>query len=1064
MARRRRARTVFPLLYLGVAGGGLVSGADEIRFDRDIRPILSDRCFHCHGPDQKKRKAKLRLDQQEAAFAEREGAAPIRPGDLKNSLLWQRVTHEDVEERMPPSDSGKKPLDDTQLELMRRWIEAGAPWSEHWAFQAPRRPPLPEVADPAWALNPIDRFVRAALEREGLQPSQEGDRRTLARRLSFDLTGLPPAPDLVEEFAGDPAPDAYGKLVDKFLDSPHYGERMAVIWLDAARYGDTSVFHADGSRDMWPWRDWVIAAYNRNVPFKHFSVEQLAGDLLENATREQKIATGFNRNNATTDEGGIIDEEFRIEYAVDRVRTTSMVWLGLSLECAQCHDHKYDPFTQKDYYQIFAYFNQASDPGRQTRNGNQVPVADFYDHERVARGKTLAKTLPDLEKQLAERAANAEEQFAAWHKKVAADPTSITVDLRPHDPILHLPLDEKEGEKVADAANRERAGTVKGAMKWEPGKIGGAARFEGTGDACIDLGDAADFDRLDSFSFGCWVRPEGHPSGAFMGRMDEEANNRGFFVAASGPKLQVMIANQWPLNSLFVTTSDKLKLVPDQWQHIFVTYDGSSKAAGIRIYLNGVTDEQGTTGDSLTSSIRNSKTLLIGRRYEGDKGSPFKGLIDDVRIYDRELSKSEVEGLAGLDPISPVLEKGATLDNEQRQELRQYYLSHHDSGYREVATRLRDRKAEAVALKRPVTSVMIMQDGEKPRDTFILRRGAYDQPSERKVFPKPLEVLAPGAEGDPSNRLGLAEWLFRDDHPLTARVAVNRYWQMLFGTGIVSTPEDFGSQGEFPSHPDLLDWLAVEFRESGWDVKAMLKRMVISQTYRQSSNLSPALLVRDPENRLLARGSRFRLQGEFVRDAALAVGGLLVNELGGPGVKPYQPPGLWAEVALGGDPKFVMDHGEALYRRSLYSYWKRSAPPPSMQIFDAPTRERCTLRRARTNTPLQALVTLNDVQFVEAARNLAQRVLKPGGKTYAQRFDQIYLRVLSRSPRLDERAVLLNVLAKSLGRFGTNEDAALELLGFGESPRDKSLDPAEHAAWTVVCSVVLNLDETLTRN
>ena len=1046
------------LLNLGYSNGVLAVNEGGVRFDRDIRPILSDKCFQCHGPDEKHRKASLRLDRKSSAYALRDGEAAVRPGDPLNSILFQRVASEDQEERMPPTDSGKKPLTRKEIETVQLWIEQGASWSGHWAFQVPVKPELPSIPDSSWSINPIDHFVLAALDRNGLHPSPEADRRILARRLSFDLTGLPPDLALLDHFENDNMADAYENLVDTLLASQGYGERMAVMWLDAARYGDTSVFHADGSRDMWPWRDWVIEAYNSNKSFKEFSLEQLAGDLLVDSTVHQKIATGFNRNNATTDEGGIIEEEFRIEYAVDRVRTTSMVWLGLSLECAQCHDHKYDPFTMKDYYQFLAYFNRASDPGRQTRNGNQVPVADYYDPERIFRGEQLWKGLPQLEKRLADRSVEAADDFNIWLEKAKANPDSVTVDLLPRDPVVHLPLDDK----VTDIANSDRAGKVDGDIKWRKGKINGAFQFDGSN--CIDLGDVADFDRLDAFSFGCWVYPHGESGGALLGRMDEEANNRGFFVAAHGVKLQVMIANQWPLNSLFVTGSDKMKLVPGQWQHVFVTYDGSSKASGILIYVNGVTDNQGTVSDSLTSSIRNANSLLVGRRYYGPKGSPFKGLIDDVRIYDRELSKSEVEGLAGLDSITPLLQKDSPLDAGEKDALRHYYLNHDDSAYLDLAIQLRDQKAEAIGLKRPLTNVMVMHDVDKPRETFILKRGAYDQPSKTRVFPSPLALLARQAEGAPKNRLGMAQWLFQENHPLTARVAVNRYWQMLFGAGIVSTPEDFGSQGEYPSHPKLLDWLAVEFREGGWDVKRILKLMVMSATYRQSSNVTGKLLKMDPGNSLLARGPRFRLQAEFLRDASLAVSGLLVRDLGGPGVKPYQPLGLWAEVALGGDPKFVMDQGEALYRRSLYTYWKRSAPPPSMQIFDAPTRERCMLRRSRTNTPLQALVTLNDVQFVEAARNLAQRVLHSVTDTDEQRFDEIYRIVLARNPREKERAVLEKIYVKSFERFSNDNDAAEKLLTFGKSSCDESLDPALHAAWTVVSSVVLNLDESIMRN
>jgi len=1029
-----------------------------VRFDRDIRPILSDNCFQCHGPDEENLQAELRLDTQQQMFAKRDGQPVVFAGNPQKSELWLRISSKDADHMMPPADSTKS-LDADEIELIRRWIQQGAEWRDHWAFEAPIRPPVPRPRFWKWASNDIDNFILARLNRSGLRPAPQADRYTLARRVSFDLTGLPPNPADVTAFVNDTSAGAYELFVDKMLSSDHFGERMAVAWLDAARYGDTSVFHADGPRDMWAWRDWVVRAYNTNKSFRAFSTEQLAGDLLPGSTAEQRIATGFSRNNATTDEGGLIEEEYRVEYIVDRVRTSSMVWMGLSLECAQCHDHKFDPFTMTDYYQVFAYYNQSADPGKQTRNGNQAPIEQYFDPVRIAEADGLRAGFAELHKQQVARGEAAKAEFLAWLAAASADPANAKIQPQPTDAIVHLPLDEGKGKSIGDAARKGRKGNIKGPELWDEGKFGKAFKTEGKGH--IDLGNITNFDRLDTFSFGSWIKPAGEATGAPLGKMAEGKNNRGFMVDSSAGKLQVMISHEWPLNSIMVETASTLK--PDEWQHLFVTYDGSSKAAGLTLYVDGVAQEVKIVADCLTSSIQNNQPLLVGRRYAGEKGSPFKGLIDDVRIFSRNLSPAEVDALAGKDPITPLLTV-TDRSEDQLTILRDYYLVRHDMKYQELATQLQQQKDKIASLTRPASTVMVMQDVPQLRETVILTRGQYDQPSEITVTPKPLSILAEPNGQSEANRLGLVHWLFQNDHPLTSRVAVNRYWMMLFGTGLVATPEDFGSQGEFPSHPDLLDWLAVDFRESGWDIKRMLKLMVMSSTYRQDSSVTPAMVALDPDNRLLARGPRFRLQAEFIRDNALAVSGLLIPDPGGPGGRVYQPPGLWAEVGLGGNPKFVQDHGRSLYRRSIYTYWKRSAPPPSMQIFDAPTREKCILQRSRTNTPLQALVLLNDVQFVEASRNLAQQLLADAPRTDQQRLDELYSRVLSRPVRDEEVEVLLDVLNDSLERFKADTKSATDLLAFGESKRDESLDAATHAAWTLLCSVVLNLDETLTRN
>ena len=1047
------------LYCVSLIAPGFAEGQQQrVRFDRDIRPILSENCFQCHGPDKENLQANLRLDSQAQLYARRETGPVVVPGDPEKSQLWLRVSSHDADQVMPPPDSTRQ-LNTKQIDLLRRWIAQGAQWSGHWAFEVPTRPVVPRTVPTDWPSNEIDHFVLATLMQNGLRPSPQADRYTLARRVSLDLTGLTPSPVEVKAFVNDETETAYERFVDKLLASRHFGERMAVAWLDAARYGDTSVFHADGPRQMWAWRDWVVRAYNANKSFAEFSIEQLAGDLLADSTTEQRIATGFSRNNATTDEGGLIAEEYRVEYVIDRVRTMSMVWLGLSLECAQCHDHKYDPFTMTDYYQVFAYFNQSADPGSQTRNGNQAPIELYFDPARIRQADQLRTGLETLFKQQQDRGQAAEAAFKSWLVRAVADPQGAEIDPQPIDAIIHLQLDEGQGKTVADAAQKDRKGKIQGSELWSEGKQGKAFKTDGNG--YIEMGDIVNFDRLDTFSFGSWIKPAGEGGGAPLGKMDESQNNRGFMIDSSARKLQVMLAHEWPLNSIMIETGPVLQA--DQWQHVFVTYDGSSQASGVKVYIDGRPQEVKVVADCLTSSIQNRQPLLIGRRYLGGNGSPFKGLLDDVRLFSRTLSASEVEALAGQDPITPLLAID-DLSDAQRTILRDYFLVRHDQEYQALAQKLQQQKDRIASLTRPASTVMVMQDAVAMRDTFILARGQYDQPTETKVLPKPLAMLAQQSETSPTNRLGLARWLFQDTHPLTARVSVNRYWAMLFGTGLVATLEDFGSQGAYPSHRELLDWLAVEFRESGWDIKRMLKLIVMSATYRQSSSVIPGGMERDPDNRLLARGPRFRLQAEFIRDNALAVSGLLVPGQGGPGGRVYQPPGLWAEVGLGGVPKFVQDHGKALYRRSLYTYWKRSSPPPNMQIFDAPTREKCILQRSRTNTPLQALVLLNDVQFVEASRSLAEQLLQGAPRSDLQRFQDLYLRVLTRPVRNQEVEVLQDVLADALNRFKSDSTSARELLGFGESKRDESLDVATHAAWTLLCNVVFNLAETLTRN
>lgn len=1045
-----------PVLHRSLAACGFVLlttlqssptlAADVPLFNRDIRPILSSTCFQCHGPDDKHREADLRLDDEE-------GVVKAFSGSVAKSEAWQRIISNDPDTRMPPVDSHLE-LKPEQIAMLKAWIESGAKWEGHWSFIAPQKPPVPATSKPDWVKNPIDAFILKRLEEQELSPSDPAQLERVLRRVTFDLTGLPPTISEIDQFLADAKVDpnvAYEKVVDRLLASKHFGERMALMWMDAARYGDSSVFHADGPRDMWPWRDWTINAYNANKPFDEFTVEQIAGDLIPDSTLEQKIATGFNRNNATTDEGGAIAEEFRVEYAVDRVKTTSMVWMGLSLECAQCHNHKYDPITMEDYYRFFAYFNQAADPGMQTRRGNQTPIVDVFDPDRVSQAAILKQKLPTLEAKRDERGKAVEPDFVAWLEKESANAEGKS--FLPTGAVAHLPLDES----LDDLADSNRKVTIKGTTKWADGKFGKA--FDCDASNWVDAGQLGDFDTKDGFSYGCWIKPKGNATGVPIARMNDGNGYRGYDIYCTNGGVAVHIINSWPTNAIKVNTKGKLK--KDEWQHVFVTYDGSSKAAGVKIYFDGKPQEWTIEQDRLSATIRAKTPFQLGRR---SSGSGFKGLIDDVYVFDRTLSESEVLALAGADPIAPLLAmKADERSPDQVAVLRNFYLTNHDKPWQEAAKELRDLKAKIAESEKPVSTVMVMQDVPQMRQTFILDRGQYTSPKQDSpVNPGVLSALPPLPPEAPTNRLGLAQWLVQKDHPLTARVTVNRYWYMLFGTGLVKTLEDFGSQGEWPSHPALLDWLAVDFVESGWNIKRMLKQMVMSSTYRQSSRVTKELLERDPENRLLARGPRFRLQGEFIRDNALAASGLLLAKIGGPGVKPYQPDGLWNEVSLSGE-KFTRDNGEKLFRRSMYTYWKRSSPAPSLTIFDAPTREKCSLTRSRTNTPLQALVTLNDVQFVEASRALAERALKQGGETLDAQIDYAYRLASGVRPKSFVREILKQAYHDELKLFQADKERATTLISTGESPRDETLDPAVHAAMSIVTSMILNLDEILTR-
>jgi hypothetical protein len=979
-----------------------------VEFNHDIRPILSDICFKCHGPDQARRKADLRLDTEEGS------RHVLTPGKAAQSELYRRISATDDSERMPPPSSGRK-LTAQQVELIRRWIEQGAKWQKHWSLIPPARSPLPRIAS-TWPRNPIDAFILSRLDRDGLKPSPEADRTTLLRRVTLDLTGLPPTPAEVDAFLADRSPDAYEKVVDRLLRSPRYGERMAVRWLDAARYADTNGYQNDGERFMWRWRDWVIDAFNENMPFDQFTVEQLAGDLLPHATLRQKIATGFNRNHRGNAEGGIIPEEYAVEYVVDRVETTATVWLGLTLGCARCHDHKFDPFKQKEFYQLFAYFNNVPENGRAIKYGNSPPMIPSPTEDEQRQLRRLEQELAAAEDRFARLGPELADAQARWEKSARGT--------RPGDWSVCRAL---------------------------------VAHLALAGRRSLDAGNVGDFGFYDKFSLAARVYPEGDRGGTMLSRMVDVAGGEGYSVALKHGKVQVRLTKRWLDDALRVET--EASPAPGRWQHVLVTYDGSRLAAGVRVYVDGRPQRLKVLLDELNQTFQTAQPFRVGA---GDgPGGRFHGRIDDVRIYNDALTPDEIVIVATPDPIADILALAPEKRTApHRQKLHAYFLDRHaPEPIRQAWQQLLTLRKQKERLVESFPTTMVMEEMATPRETFVLIRGQYDKHGEKVSAGVPAN-LPPLPAGVPNNRLGFARWLVSPSNPLTARVAVNRFWEMYFGTGLVKTANDFGVQGEWPSHPELLDWLATEFVRSGWDVKAMQRLIVTSATYRQSSRVTPELLQKDPENRLLARGPRYRLPAEVIRDQALAASGLLVERLGGPSVKPYQPGSLWKELA---DSVYPQDHGPRLYRRSLYTFWKRTVAPTEMIAFDAPSREACAVRRSRTNTPLQALTLMNDVAFVEASRVLAQRVMREAGPSPEERLTLAFRLVAARTPRPAELRVLRDGFRDQLRRYRHDPKAAARLVSVGEYPRDETLDVAELAAYTAVANLILNLDETITK-
>jgi hypothetical protein len=980
----RRAGWVLLLLVTTPLARGQSSA--PVQFAREIRPILSDQCFECHGPDQAARQADLRFDLPEGLFGAAEsGQIPITPGQPELSELLRRVTSNDPDQRMPPPEKGA-PLKPAQVDRLRHWIQQGATWQEHWSWQPPLRPRLPAVADAGWPLGAIDRFVLARLEREQHNPAPPAVQETLLRRVSFDLTGLPPTLDQLDTFLEDDSPNAYEKQLDRLLASPRLGEHLAWTWLDAARYGDTNGYQGDSTRTMWPWRRWVIEAFNANLPFDRFTTEQLAGDLLKNPTIDQQIASGFHRNVPLNGEGGRIPEESRVEYVIDRVETTATVWLGLTAGCARCHDHKYDSLSQKEFYRLFAYFNQIDetgsiDSGLMAHPVLKVPVKDKIQELRLIEG----------------RLANRNAMFAT----ASAD---------------RQPPDRQAWEDQLLAGGQAP-------LSWGPWKYLGPIRADSVG----------------------------HGHGKRFGPEETGDASRVY-----GDK--VWQTQDWPDDQI-ITMPLPPANVGYAYRQVDVTAPASVELTlgadnGIRLWLNG-----GPLLNKLTKAGADTDQEKV--TLELEPGTHHLLMKITNRTGTGGFYFQSAHG--GLPPdIAPILK--TTVDQRtpaQQQRLTGLYRKSLPE-FRDLAEKIRRLEGRRLQLENvSYVETMVMRRRAEPRATYLLVRGRYDQPDESEKLlpqvPAALSALPPGA---PADRLGLARWLLDAEHPLTARVAVNRYWQSLFGVGLVATSEDFGSQGELPSHPDLLDWLATEYVHLAWDRKALLRKLVTSQTYRQSSRATPEAFRLDPQNRLLSRGPRFRLPAHILRDQALAFSGLLVERIGGPSVKPYQPSGIWSEFSFG-KIRYTPDYGQDLYRRTLYTFWRRSTGPTN--VFDNSDRQVCSVRPRRTNTPLQALVLLNDPTYVEAARLLAQRILNLADQSSGGRLATAFRIATSRWPSQTEQSVLEGCLERAREHFQDQSEAAEALLSVGETRLEPRGDSVELAAYTSVMNVLLNMDETITR-
>jgi hypothetical protein len=1009
---------------------------EKVSYAREILPILSDKCFYCHGPDEKRREEDLRLDIRGEAI--KAGAWDPQAPAKSEALI--RIFSDDEDERMPPPDSHRN-LTDNQKNLIRKWVEQGAEYEAHWAFvPPPEEIPFPATTDKTWAKNSIDRFVLARLEKEKLQPSPEAPPERWLRRVNFGLTGLPPTQPEIDAFLADTSPQACETVVDRLLASPRFGEHMATPWLDLARYADSFGYQADLDTRAWPYRDWVIRAFNANLPFDQFIIQQLAGDMLPDATREQQLATAFNRIHRMTNEGGSIPEEYRQEGISDRVHTIATAFMGLTFECARCHDHKYDPISTKDYYSMGAFFNSIDEWGM-TQGGNRKgevspqPTLQLTTPEQETRLAELQQGINSAENALASHIAASETAFQEWFSSRKSYPSP--------DLVARYDFEEKSlKNSVAKGAPAKLEGNTLAA-----GKHGNA--LLANGDSIVSLPDLKLRQAHQPFSFTLWLKPaETYPQAIVLSKSTNSgANYSGYTLSLENGRLHWTMAKEFPGCAASIASAESIPT--GEWTHITVTNDGSRKASGLKIFINGAPATTTVICDSFTKEITLGETIVLAAK--GSQPGLRGGMIDDFAVHLRALTELEV----ALDHDHGLIEK------LPRETFREYYFSAIDPAARKLSTKLSAARAAYRAGQDKVQEVITMRESAKPRPAYILTRGDYTSPGE-KVERQTPDWLPPFPEDQPRNRLGFAKWLTSPDHPLTARVTVNRIWQEMFGTGIVETSDNFGLQGAQPSHPELFDWLARDFMNHGWDQKRAIKQMVLSATYRQNSKASPELRERDPSNSLLARGPTRRLTAEQLRDSALALSGLLSETIGGPPAKPYQAPGSMWKTLNNFLPAYKPDTGEGLYRRSLYTFWRRTTTPPNMMIFDTAARDVCAARRQTTNTPLQPLVMLNDPQFVEAARKLGERILKEGGPTDESRVKWAYREVTGKAPTSEQLPLLIDLVSEQREFFKSAPADSEAVLKIGDSKADPALDKIESATTAMLAQALINLDANIT--
>ena len=1038
--------------------------SDKIDFARDIRPILADTCYQCHGPDEQTRQADFRLDLQGDVLKDHGSGQLVIPGKPSDSVLLQRLLTTNDEQRMPPVEADRQ-LSPEQIELIRKWIEQGALWKQHWAFSPIEKSPLP-MAD-SWIENAIDSFTLSAMHKHGLTPSASASKERLIRRVTLDLTGLPPTQPQVDEFLTDTAPDAYVKLIDRLLHDLRYGERQAMHWLDVARYADTNGYQTDGERHMWRWRDWVIDSFNKDQSFDDFTVEQLAGDLIPDGTTEQKLATGFNRNHRSNSEGGIVFEEYLVEYAVDRVDTTATVWLGLTMGCARCHEHKYDPITQKDFYQVMAFFNNIPERGRVIKYGNSFPMlkvpTQSMQSEMDQHESAVAKLSDELTNKLVEIMKRMRQIDAGpnrpgrlpiinqdlliqfdWDKTITPQQFQVEGRAVDYDVINTAEVDKKllQTKMIVGDKPQFKSGVFGDALDLnESFQVGGGALIQFPGHQKLTL--------------STWIKVSGVQSGAIMSMLNpEDQRPQGFSWKLVDNCIEVNFGPRWLDDSVRMKTKSALQ--GERWQHIAFTSDGTQMARGMAIYIDGVPQEVEVMLDIFTGTYKTKPTLVFGGEATDNL---LQAQIDNTAFYVRDLSDLEIEILS----VRETPEQLATLAKLtlwQQAKLLHYYLDQVDSGeggqlYRDLQLAKHRQRLHLAT----VPTSMVMQENNQRRKTYLLKRGQYDAPGEEVSMGIPV-ALAAGQKHDMQSRLDLAKWIVGDNNPLTARVIVNRFWAQFFGRGIVASLENLGVQGDPPTHPELLDWLAADFRENDWNVKRLLRLILTSATYQQDSVVTRKHLNVDVDNVWLSRAPRLRLQAEMIRDQALQASGLLVQRIGGVSARPYQPAGLWKEIA---SQAYVQGSGVELYRRSMYTFWKRTVPPPTMMTFDAASREYCVLQRSRTNTPLQALALLNEVAFVEAARHLAQQMLKYDAVDDVERLRWGWRQLTARYPSKYELTVLQKMLAVSRKKYETDIESARELIAFGESVASPEFSSEELAAFTIVANLILNLDEVINR-